>query len=62
MTKDKPDAARRTRGAPRGGGTGEADRTMQIYGPNGPNRSQQVYLRKLVAKLRAAGMSCWISS
>ena len=30
---------------------------MQIYGPNGANRSQQVYLRKLVAKLKAAGIT-----
>jgi negative regulator of flagellin synthesis FlgM len=29
---------------------------MQIYGPGGPNRSDPVYLKRLAAKLKAAGL------
>lgn len=30
---------------------------MQIYGAGGPNRSDPVYLRRLAAKLKAAGIN-----
>jgi len=29
---------------------------MEIYGPGGANRSNEVYIRRLAAKLRAAGI------
>jgi len=29
---------------------------MEIYGPSGPDRSNQIYVRRLAAKLRAAGI------
>lgn len=30
---------------------------MEITGPNGADRSRQVYFRKIIARLRAAGLS-----
>jgi anti-sigma28 factor (negative regulator of flagellin synthesis) len=35
---------------------------MEIYGPSGANRSNEVYIRRLAAKLRAAGILSGSSS